>query len=305
MILQTWLQTDVRMSAAMTVSTCAKCDRKQKSEAGLCEARLATDGLPAMCVGPWAKAKHYYVGRYSSIFSLGMKNKWKDKLVYLDLFSGPGVCFNNEDGAEIEGSPLLAASQPFAHYIFADSNQASASALKERLARRGINHAEFIAGDVNESIDEITTMLAQKNGLCLAFADPWNIQLKMATIEKLANIQRVDLLIHFPYGTYFQRVPFSRLRPETSREIDEYFGDQSWRELYKSGDLNPKNFLDYYEDKLKRLGYKIDDNHPNMKNRRQSLLYYLILASKHGTGLKFWKKACAIESTGQRKLELF
>ncbi len=49
----------------------------------------ASDGLPGLVVGSWAKEKLYYVQRYCRIFSTGMKGRWKN-LVYIDLYCGPG-----------------------------------------------------------------------------------------------------------------------------------------------------------------------------------------------------------------------
>lgn len=287
------------------VNACSDCRSSARNEVGICGRRRGSDGLPVLCVGPWALDKHYFLDRFCSIFATGMKNKWKERY-YIDLFSGPGLCINNEDGKEISGSPLIAVSQPFTHFIFVESHAASLDALKRRIKNvSNSKHVDFIPGDVNEVIDELLGRLVSHEALFFTFADPFNIQLKMVSLEQLANQRRLDMLIHFPYGTYLRRVlSQSKLSETTERQIDSFFGAARWRDLCDQS-LNAASFLNYYEKQLESFGYKVGDNFPNMKNRRKAGLYYLVFASKDQRGLDFWEKACAIEPSGQRKLPGF
>lgn len=49
------------------------------------------DDLPARVVRSWSRRKHHYLERYAQIFSVGMK-KW-ERRTYVDLFAGPGRCY--------------------------------------------------------------------------------------------------------------------------------------------------------------------------------------------------------------------
>jgi len=41
-------------------------------------------------VGPWAEVKYEHVQRFATMFSTGMRNKWRTR-VYVDLFTGAGT----------------------------------------------------------------------------------------------------------------------------------------------------------------------------------------------------------------------
>ncbi|PIU26608.1 MAG: hypothetical protein COW32_09060 [Candidatus Aquicultor secundus] len=284
------------------MNNCEGCDLDSRSEAGLCRVQLASDGLPIMCVGAWAENKHYYLNRYCDMFAVGTKNKWPRRY-YIDLFSGPGLAINRETGQEADGSPLIALLRPFTDFVFVEANPESLEALKMRVKPLlDGRHVNFILGDANDTLSDIVKNVRQQGSLSLVFADPFTVQLKMRTVQWLANHFRADILLHFPYGTYLRRVlTLTNLGEETITAIDEFFGDTEWHKL-RSLRPNPHAYLELYEDKLHELGYMTGDNYPRMANSRNATLYYLVLASKDELALKFWKSANEIGPEGQRTL---
>lgn len=285
------------------MTKCLRCRSRNRNEAGLCEKLLGSDGLPILCVGPWASDKHYFLERFSHMFAVGMKNKWENRY-YIDLFSGPGFCVNNEDGKEIPGSPMVAISKPFTDFVFVESNQDSLAALKRRIGRDSTGRrTEYVHGDANAKVDEVLDkMVHRRAALYFIFADPFNIQFKMATLKKLSSQHRLDALLHFPFGTYLRRVlSQSNLSEDTKEQIDQFLGNGEWRSLRESG-FTAIQLLEIYKKQLQNLDYLVGDNFPNMKNRSNSSLYYLVFASKNRKGLEFWEKTCSIERDGQRKL---
>jgi len=286
------------------MGSCQGCDYERNTIAGLCQVKSASDGLPAMCIGAWAEDKHFYLDKYCHMFAVGTSKKWP-KRYYIDLFSGPGRAINRETEQESDGSPLIALSHPFTDFIFVEANPESFEALKVRteplLAGR---QATYILGDANDVLSDIVKSVQQQGSLSLVFADPFTIQLKMRTIKWFAEHFRADLLLHFPYGTYLQRVlPQSQteLSEKSLVALDEFFGSTDWRGL-RTHKPNPRKYLDLYESKLHELGYKTGNNYPSMKNSRNATLYYLVLASRNQLALDFWKKVNEIGPDGQRTL---
>jgi len=83
-----------------------------------------------------------------------------------------------------------------------------------------------------------------------------------------------------------------------------------WRQIYQTWQNKSskkglhRELMDYYQDKLKTLGYAdIASPEPLLKtSQTKAPLYRLIFASKHKLGHKFWKPGTQIDINGQRKL---
>jgi three-Cys-motif partner protein len=219
------------------MNICSECNGKKRDATGLCEIEPGSDGLPVLCVGPWAEKKHHYLESYCQISSDGMKNRWNRRF-YIDLFGGPGLCRNKETSEEIDGSPLIALSKNFTDFIFVESNLKSLDVLKSRVSacteKRPIT---YLAGDANEIVDEIIPIVPQKDALVLLFADPFNVHLKMSSLKKLTEKLRADLLLHFPWGTYLNRVV--SLMPGLKSEARLY----NWQQLSAHGKQQKINAL--------------------------------------------------------------
>jgi len=286
----------------ISMNICSNCNGSKRDMAGLCEKELGSDGLPVLCVGPWAIKKHHYLDCDTQISSEGMKNIWYRRF-YIDLFSGPGLCRNKETGEEIDGSPLIALSKSFTDFIFVESNNNSLEILQSRIALRAETRSvKCIHGDAIKTIGNIISIVPQQDTLALLFADPFNINLKMSSLQRLTEKLRIDLLLHFPWGTYLHRVIplLTSLQNDTKYTVDEFFGTPKWTEIQQGSGVF--EYLDLYENQLRKLGYLIGSNYPQMKNSKNATLYYLVFASKHRRGIDFWKKVNIVDFGGQRKL---
>lgn len=110
---------------------------------------------------------------YGKLFSIGMKNLWKER-VYCELFSGPGRCFVRDTSVEDLGSPLKVIDSPFTRFIFVERNLAAARALEERLSPfPNADRAEIWCGDCAEALTKIK--FPTDNTLTFAFIDPTGI----------------------------------------------------------------------------------------------------------------------------------
>jgi len=97
----------------------------------------ASDGLRARIAGPRTSEKLVYIEKYCQAFMTAMtpkrkEGKW-DKLVYIDLLSGPGRCISKDGAEEYDGSALRAikVTPKFDHLYFCEKSRLNISALRK------------------------------------------------------------------------------------------------------------------------------------------------------------------------------
>jgi three-Cys-motif partner protein len=283
------------------------------------------DGLPARPSGQWAAEKLYYVKTYVDIFETSMRNKpWRSRN-FIDLFAGPGKCRVEDSCEYFLGSPLLALTteHPFTDYFFVDSNSENIDALKKRCAAtEASSKIHYIVGDSNIQVNQIVEHInrvdkAYINGLWpslnLAFLDPEGLELEWKTVEALAKVNKMDLIIHYSqYGLTRNLDQCCTVEDETV--IDRFFGDSEWRRIFGSWRAKSnrkgmhRELIDYYKSKLQKLGYQEIRNEnetgiePLMRSSKQAPLYRLLFVSKHPLGHNFWKSVTRKNLYGQKRL---
>lgn len=263
--------------------------------------RLGSDGLPALEMNDFTQQKHFFLDRYISIFTSGMRAKWA-RLVYIDLFAGPGVCWLKQARTEIDGSPLLAlrARHGFTKYYFNDREKAFVDALRERAKRFPDRDAEFLNEDCNAAAKMIGRKLPT-DSLCLAFIDPFSWEIAFESLAALTAQRRVDLIITFHSGN------IKRAACYDPAKLTDFFGTPEWKTQYDSAQRSgtrrgTRTLLDCYESRLRTLGYLHVNDKEGIKNSRGTRQYHLILASKHERGKEFWEKVSDRNRGGQRRL---
>lgn len=274
------------------------------------------DGLQVRDSGPWAQAKLDYLNRYINVFETSMRNKWPRRN-YIDLLAGPGKNRIRETGEILLGSPLLALTTqfPFTSFYFVDKDPDNVSALTTRASASAlVSHVKTYTGDCNVVVNDIVAELkrVERESLNLAFLDPEGLELSWATVSRLASIKKMDLIINYP------RVGLSRFMKKAAESeldtgIDRYFGDRTWRDLYKEHQRAShfplhRHLINMYKEKLKTLGYeevRLDDelgDEPLMRNKKQAPLYHLLFASKSSLGVEFWRAVTKRDVYGQKRL---
>ena len=272
------------------------------------------DGLLMRESGPWVAEKLDYVKRYINVFETSMRRKWSRRH-YIELFAGPGKCVCRRTGMVYLGSPLLALTTkyPFTDYLFVDCDSDSIAALQQRCrASSVLADVQFEVGDANRVAWKIVERIQGVPSLNLAFLDPDGLELQWDTVATLAQIERLDLIIHY------SQMGLSRVMPnvfvsETLTDVDLFFGDTEWRTIYEKYQRHEEQFLhrqlmDHYKSKLRGLGYEEtfrDDEvgaEPVIRNEKNAPLYRLLFASKHPLGLEFWQKVIGRNVYGQRRL---
>lgn len=275
------------------------------------------DGLLMRPSGEWAYDKLFYVNAYIGRFIVSMRRKNWRAIHYIDLFAGPG---KNKlpDGRIIMGSPLLAMSQkqPFDRYFFVDSAPANIAALRQRCAQIAGSNTCFYIDDANRVVDTIVAEIKAVDrvyrygigsSLNLAFLDPEGLQLHWETVAKLAAC-RTDMIIYYPQMGITREAP-QQIQYPSPTQIDCFFGDDGWRNIYQRHKHGSESFLhrallDYYKQKFVAFGYKVEDPLPEplFRNTKDAPLYRLLFVSKHPLGNKFWADATKNLPNGQLSL---
>lgn len=285
------------------------------------------DGLPARESGEWVKEKLYYVKRYIDVFETAMRNRGWRRRIFIDLFSGPGKCVVRDTNEVLMGSPILAlqTQYPFTDYYFGDIEKANIDSLRQRISESSISkdHIHLLVGDANRKVSDVATDIAQIDkkfiqgvlpSLNLAFLDPEGLELEWKTIETLARLNRMDLIIHYSQNGLTRNLD-KCCATHKETVVDRFFGDREWRDVYKNALSKRESIgvhralIDYYKSKLNDLGYlvindseEISHEPLNRNTQRNAPLYRLIFASKHPLGNKIWNEVTKKDIHGQEKL---
>jgi three-Cys-motif partner protein len=278
------------------------------------------DGLIMRSSGSWALEKLDYLQRYINAFVISMHDKPWRAMHYIDLFAGPGKCRVRDSDETYLGSPIIALKAPhsFTRYYFVDLEPDNISALRERCSVSPFaDRVRYLVGDSNQVVHEVAASIStidqefiprQWSSLNLAFLDPAGIDLYWETVEILAQINRMDLVIHYPQMGLSRFMPKAFDSPEENK-VDLFFGGREWRKIYRKWRTRTglhRKLIDYYKEKLHRLGYEEvlrgDEPEPLMRSeKRKAPLYRLIFASKHPLGHDFWRAVTKRDVYGQQR----
>jgi len=285
------------------------------------------DGLPARESGEWVKEKLYYVKRYIDVFEVAMRDRSWRRRIFIDLFAGPGKCIVRNTNEYLLGSPLLAlqTQYPFTDYYFCDFEQDNIDSLAKRINESPIpkDRIHLLVGDANHKVKAVVTEIGQCDKefikgvlpcLNLAFLDPEGLELEWKTIETLAHLNRMDLIIHYSQNGLTRNID-KCFATQKDTVVDSFFGDRKWRDVYRNALSKRESIgvhralIDYYKSKLSNLGYVVINDsdevaqEPLIRNtQRRAPLYRLIFASKHPLGNKIWNEVTKKDIHGQEKL---
>lgn len=268
------------------------------------------DGLQTRPCGPWTEEKLYFWHRYLEITTAAMVGnpKWSGGLVYVDLFSGPGVCEVKDSGKRLPGSPILAANaaKPFRKILLSEIDQATADACSARMRKTpAADRFEMWCGDANEVVSRMAASIPPAS-LTLAFIDPEHLGVEFSTLETLANKRAVDFLLLFADATDLVR-NVDLYEAQLESKLDRMLGPSSnwrvdWAALQNRSGANVRAlFPQIYERQIQRLlGYE------GMRKKTirgpHGPMYTLLYASKHPKGLEFWDKITKKDIGGQQTL---
>lgn len=279
--------------------------------------RNETDGLPTRDSQDYAKDKLTILKGYMARFTTAMKDKQWRALNYIDLQAGPGKNEFSPSGDILLGSPLLAltARFPYDNLFFVEMRNDNFSALERRVeSSERRDSAKLYQDDCNVAVDDIVKHIQLADAeylpnkwpsLNLAFLDPEGLEVDWHTVEKLAGLKRMDLMINFSTSgiTRFAGIAAGK---EEDTSMDRFFGTRDWRLLYTQvrghgSSVMRRELIDYYLSRLTSMGYvQTERQEKEFRNQNNVQVYTLIFASKNDLGIKFWNGA--VQEVRQRPL---
>jgi three-Cys-motif partner protein len=265
---------------------------------------LDNDGLPISEVGEWSLQKHDRLRRYVDI-SRGVRKMFIHRAgaTYSDIYCGPGRSKVRETADIIDGSPIVAASKaqeggsPFSRIFVADADETFVNAACVRLSARGFANRHF-HGAADQTVKQIVRDL-DPYALHFAFVDPYNLNdLFFSTIEALASLQRMDMLIH---------VSVQDLQRNLRRYIDQSDGPldhvaPGWRQSIDArqrDELIRKDVLQYWLGLIRKLNMAPSEGIELVSGSKNQRLYWLVFVSRHERAAEFWDKIRNVSAQGR------
>jgi three-Cys-motif partner protein len=265
-------------------------------------------------VGPWAEKKYDHLRTYATLFSTGMRNKFRSR-VYVDLFTGAGKSAIEGTSRVVPSSALIAlgVKYPFDRYVFCEDNAANLAALRVRVARAApAADVRFVAGDCNIRIEDVLAELprpAARDTISFCFVDPFGLSdLKFETLRRLAEGRRIDFLALVPSYMDANRNEV-RLTRAPQPLLDDFLGTRDWRSRWEAASRMPAPpsfgvfVVEEFGRSMEGLGFlKAEPKEAAPVDARGRPLYHLAFFSRSPRGADFWKKS---KRSASKQRELF
>lgn len=241
-------------------------------------------------VGAWVpEQKHRLLCEYLHATRHAWK-KWLSR-VFIDPFAGPGrIQVKGEpftrDGGAVRAWRTLADTAPFTHMLVGDINSERALACEKRLKTLGASVIS-IAGPAVETVPRMVHAVPQ-GALCMAFIDPYNLELLSLTIiQELAKL-KVDLAINFSTMD-LQRNAELEFDPARARFDGTAPG---WREqpsVLSASRSNVKTaFFKYWCEQVRKLGFDHSREMPLVHNDQGHPIYRMVFFARHDLPNRIW-----------------
>lgn len=243
-----------------------------------------------------------YLAQYSKIMNVQTNPSFS--YVYIDGFSGPGVCMRKATRDYIPGSPLNALNvvPPFHEYYFIDMDGDKAARLRHYC--EGMSNVVVTQGDCNRILlGEVFPNLKfedYRRGIVLL--DPYKVNLRWEVVERAGKLGTLEMFLNFStmdINRNLLRKDPAKITGISSERMTAFWGDDSWREeFYREKDeplpifeveeereaSNPE-VVNAYRGRLKIIaGFKYVSEALPMRNRNNSVIYYLLFATQNLTG---------------------
>ena len=135
-------------------------------------------------------------------------------------------------------SPLIALTNdpPFTQYRFNEVKLQNYDALAQRISSSPLKgRIKLYQSDANEIVKSICDEIRAKDQikvrlwptLNIAFLDPEGLELHWETVQSLARMNRMDLIINFSTGGIRRAIGRGALSA-----VDQFFGTSDWKKVY-------------------------------------------------------------------------
>ena len=270
---------------------------------------MIEDSLPVGEVGSWVREKHDYLKRYINI-SRKTRLKYMPPLgrggaTYTDLFCGAGRANIRNTDQIVDGSALTAwrasveGGALFTKVYVCDHDPVLLDACVKRLQLAEAPVQGFCmsavdaASQINEEIQSFYPY-----GLHFAFIDPFNLeQLDFDILDELADIKRMDLLIHLSVMDLQRNLKINLQAEESAFDLFA----PGWRDSVDAQGTQTevrRRVVEFWRSKVESLGLWPSLNHRLITGDKLQPLYWLLLAARHELAHDFWDVASNPEGQG-------
>jgi three-Cys-motif partner protein len=255
-----------------------------------CPALVVERGPSDKGVGSWVPAQKH---RLLSEYLYATRNAWKKwpSRVFIDPFAGPGRIQvegekSTRDGGAVVAWRALAPTAPFTKMLVGDLDQERAAACEQRLKAVGAPVLSF----VGPALATVKSMIAAvpRRSLCMAFIDPYNLEvLSFSIIEELAKL-KVDLAINFSTMD-LQRNAELEFDPERARFDGTAPG---WRKNPKVLSASKQNvaleFFKYWCELVRALDFEHSKEMPLILNDQGRGIYRMVFFARDKLPNRIW-----------------
>lgn len=243
-------------------------------------------------VGSWVPAvKHRLLADYLTASQHAWR-KWPTR-VFIDPFGGPGRVqvkgeqFTRDGGAVVAWRALFGHAAAFTSMLVGDIEPERANACASRLNVLGAN-AEAFVGPAAETVKEMVERVPRSGALCMAYLDPYNLELlDFSIIEQLARL-KVDLAINFCTMDLQRNAEFE-FDPKRARFDNAAPG---WRKDPGVLGANKKNvpvaFFNYWCGLVRALGFEYSQEMPLVPNDDGHPIYRMVFFARNDLPLRLW-----------------
>ena len=207
----------------------------------------------------------------------------------------------------LAGSPRVALDieYPFRGYVFVERSPARVAELETLKAEYGNRRCIVIRQrDCNGYLCQnvvANPRIDWRKNRAVVFLDPFGMQVPWTTLEALGATKAIEVFLNFPVGMAIQRLlprDTNKITDKRRAMLDKYFGSSEWfdvvyrksptlfgKEVDEKSEESGRRLVRWYRSRLeKAFGYV--SKAALIRNTRRGHLYYLMLASPNGNGVR-------------------
>ena len=176
------------------------------------------------------------IAEYAELYVKALSGKFNPKKHYIDCFSGTGEV-EIGTGNSIDGSARRMLDKDFQCFHFVEKNPDYIKQLENQLrGNEKFNKCIFYNADVNVALPKIVDGINSSHRAlisshrALIFLDPFGLQVKWSTIEKLREFKFLDVFCLFPVHAIKRALPITdnseglSLHPDMKKTVCDCLG---------------------------------------------------------------------------------
>lgn len=197
---------------------------------------------------------------------------------------------------------VLSLEQAFHHYWFVEDNHVHAADLKAMVDTDFPDRApdcHIETKDANEFLLEWSDRLGPMDR-AVVFLDPYGMDVRWPTVERLAATSKIDLWMLFPSSSVIRMLPKQGPPDEAwSHRLSEFFGDESWKDEFYQEEfiddlfgrqkatrrsVTEESVANYLLRRLRAIFTNVVEAPLVLRNSRRSPLFMLVFAAGNHKG---------------------